>query len=532
VTARAIEERDGDLRVVATINGRTRSSIFVYLAADDAIPVAVADANLADPGARAKLLEGLPDGVDRDGAGRLLLRLAAGIAAEQIRLPSQKGSGNFAHAGTLPDPWPSPVDGETLLGEVIEALRRYVALLAPAIDTIALWVVHTYVVNAATFTPYLWVSSPAPQCGKSTLLDVLAYLANRAYRTDGISPAAMFRMIERDEPTLLIDEIDAMLRTGNGDDLRGVLNSGFKRGGQFVRCVGENLDPRPFATFCPKVLSGIGSLWPTVASRSIPIHMVRATPAERKRLSRLNGSVIETELHDCRRRLVRFADDAMAALVEADPDVPDALDARQADIWRPLLSIADVVGGSWPQRARTAALVMHAHSVATDVQDAGEIVLADVRDVFRALRAVRLSSGQIVEELGKMDARPWPEWTNGKPLTARGLARLLKQFGIEPKVMRIGMHTPRGYELTQFTDAFARYLSQESATSATSVAANELGAQMDRNAERSAQQGNSLCDNDVARVADGDEQGGGEEDDSDTDRRYLADERSGLAADT
>ena len=45
----------------------------------------------------------------------------------------------------------------------------------------------------------------------------------------------------------------------------------------------------------------------------------------------------------------------MQRLAEADPDVPDELHDRAADNWRPLLDIANAVGGDWPERARAAA---------------------------------------------------------------------------------------------------------------------------------------------------------------------------------
>jgi len=86
------------------------------------------------------------------------------------------------------------------------------------------------------------------------------------------------------------------------------------------------------------------------------------------------------------------------------------------------------------------------------------MLLGDLRRLFTGRRAARLPSAVIVEELGKLEERPWSEWRRGKPITARQLARQLESFSISPKKVRVGDQTLRGYELEQFEDAFSRYL--------------------------------------------------------------------------
>ncbi|HEX8944811.1 MAG TPA: hypothetical protein VF785_16845, partial [Gemmatimonadaceae bacterium] len=130
-----------------------------------------------------------------------------------------------------------------------------------ASEAIALWVAHTYVIDCADFTPYLWISSPARECGKSTLLELLAQLAHRAQLTGGITAAALYRRIDRLRPTMLLDELDAQLRSDAGESLRRVLNTGFARSGKMTICIGDAHEDKDFATFCPKVLAGIGRLW-------------------------------------------------------------------------------------------------------------------------------------------------------------------------------------------------------------------------------------------------------------------------------
>ncbi len=169
-----------------------------------------------------------------------------------------------------------------LLSILSEMVRRYIALAAAEADVIALWIVHTHCFEAAQSTPYLAITSAEKQCGKSRLLEFLELLVANPWLTGSVSAAVLYRTIDDLHPTLLLDESDATFN-GNrefGEALRGVLNSGHRRGGKASRCerAGENFVRRDFDTFCPKAIAGIGRLPDTVADRSIPIRLKRKLP--------------------------------------------------------------------------------------------------------------------------------------------------------------------------------------------------------------------------------------------------------------
>jgi len=147
----------------------------------------------------------------------------------------------------------------------------------------------------------------------------------------------------------------------------------------------------------------------------------------------------------------------VAQLHECDPVVPETLNDRAADNWRPLCAIAEVAGGDWPQR------VAHAISALTpqelDDETAGVLLLEDLYHLFTTAQTDRLTSEAVVAGLRQLEERPWSEWgRNEKPITATQVARLLRPFDIKPKSIRVGTGTPKGYEREQFTDAWARYL--------------------------------------------------------------------------
>lgn len=434
-------------------------------------PIAVDRVSLSVAAERDRVIEALPGGFAEyaDEAKALLMQLAAEVAATPlVESPAGTTSNSAAVQETALEPSPDAINGAELLTELADFIAWFVVLPTGAAEAIALWIVHTYLVDVSDFTPYLLVTSPVRECGKSTLLDLLVHLAWNARKTDGITPAALYRVIERDKPAMLMDEIDARLKSDGGEYLRGVLNSGFARGGRVTICAGDNNEPRDYSTFGPKVLAGIGRVWDTVTSRSIPIRLARADRAELAKLSRIRGDRIETTCRPFRRALLRWARDTRDLLRENDPEVPTSLGARQADVWRPLLAIADLAGGEWPAEARRAATTLY--SVADEEGDYGLLLLEDIRALFEASGAVALATEHVLAGLHKMEHRPWPEYRNDKPITARGLARLLSRFGVRPKTIRLGPETTaKGYERAHLAPVFKAYLPATTSASDLSV---------------------------------------------------------------
>jgi putative DNA primase/helicase len=351
-----------------------------------------------------------------------------------------------------PTPWPQPVDGEELLTEVAGVLKTYVVLQEAALHAVSLWIIHTYVFSTTMITPRLLLKSAEKRSGKTTLLLVIERMASRAIATANISPAALFRTIDLAAPTLLVDEADTFL--SENEELRGVINAGFMRGGQTIRVVGDDHLPRAFNCFAPVAIATIRRLPDTIEDRAIAIAMRRKTKNEaatRLRLDRL------TQLAPLASKIQRWANDNSAALETVDPAVPAALNDRAADCWRVLLAIADIIGGAWPECARSAATSLSADN--EDVETTGTMLLADLRDLFVARQQDELFSWEIAEALGKMETRPWPEWGRRRaPITVVQLARLLAHFKIRPGDVHRGTLHAKGYSAKQCQDAFERYL--------------------------------------------------------------------------
>jgi hypothetical protein len=385
----------------------------------------------------------------------------------------------------IPDfePWCTTVDGPALLEGLVRAIREYVVLSTCQADAVALWIVFTHAFEAFDFSPKLIISSPEKRSGKTRLVEVCDRVTRRPFFTSGISAAALLRVIERHAPTMLLDEIDAMMKgdAEMAEVLRGMINSGFTRAAaRFVKNVPTSdggFEPRAFSTWCPKLLAGIGKLPDTVVDRAIIIEMTRKRPEEKvRRLRSRDGR----ELQDLGRQAVRWVVDNFDILESADPEVPEQLNDRAADAWLPVLAIADAAGGEWPARARRAAIELSGSDAAETTR---EMLLHDIRDAFDKKSADRLASEDLVDYLIGHEERPWAEISRGKPLTKSGLAALLTPLKVKPVSIRLDDGRNRkGYYRCSFDDVFARYATSiQFRNVTTSQARNSAGFRENRN---------------------------------------------------
>lgn len=357
----------------------------------------------------------------------------------------------------------------SLLAAVITYIERFVVLGSDAQRVaLALWTLHTHALDAAYATPYLTVLSAEKQSGKTRLLEVLGTVVREPWLTVQPTEATLFRKINATQPTLLLDEVDAMFKGASErtEPLRALLNAGNRRGGTVSRCVGEggNLEVRDFAVFGAKVLSGIDNskLPDTVRDRSIAIRLRRKTgePVERWLPQR-----IESDARDLRDRLEDWAARATEALAEADPNLPDALPDRAAEAWWALFAIADQAGGDWPERARRAAVEL---SVPDDTEgdSIGVRLLASIREVFGDRDA--MASAALLDTLNALEEEPWGAWSDGRGLSGRDLGRLLRPFEIKSRAVRFGAEVAKGFKREQLEDAWARYVPGDSGHTVTS----------------------------------------------------------------
>jgi hypothetical protein len=222
--------------------------------------------------------------------------------------------------------------------------------------------------------------------------------------------------------------------------------------------------------YCAVALAGLGGLPDTILTRSVIIRMRRRAPdeqveARRRRIHARQGAEIGGQL-------AIWAEGVLENVIDEWAEVPAGVEDRDADVWEPLLAVADVAGGTWPKRARVAAVTLVAESKES-TPSLGVRLLSDLREVFDDTN--KLTTEAILKNLHAIDEAPWGDM-RGKPLNEIGLARRLRGYGIKPKSVRHGLgakDVSRGYAKEDFYDAWKRYLrrplSDEAVTPATSV---------------------------------------------------------------
>jgi hypothetical protein len=391
----------------------------------------------------------------------------AGARKEEVLQAVQTDS---AAVKTLPE----------LLQDTCGFLQRFIRFESDAQPiVIALWIAHCWSITAFDYTPYLHIGSPEKRSGKTQLLECLSYLTPQPWLTLSPSEAVLFRKIDKSQPTLLLDESDTLFAKGaSGKDdrreyIRALINSGFRRGATVTRCMGNNFEPQDFKVFCPKAFAGIGTLPDTIADRSIPIRLIRKSRGEmierlRERYARSLAQPIVDAFKVWSKR-----ENVIQSLRESRPGEIYELSDRQMDISEPLLAIAQMAGGDWPERAHKALVVLCTSE--NDDNALGTNLLTSSRDVFNRVNDEdgieteepldRIPTKELLDRLVKLETdAPWAHWweddlRNGNTRgPAARLAGLLKPFRIKARVIKMpDGSTARGYVRSDFEDAWNRY---------------------------------------------------------------------------
>jgi hypothetical protein len=340
------------------------------------------------------------------------------------------------------------VEPGELFAKVYDFLGRFVCYPSEHTHVAhALWVAHTHCMDAWESTPRLAALSPEPASGKTRLLEISALLVPNPVEAINVTPAYLFRKVGGEDglPTILFDEIDTVFgpRAKENEEIRALLNAGHRRGAMTGRCVvkGNTIETEDIPAYSAVALAGLGWLPDTILTRSVIIRMRRRHADEH--IESYRRRVHSPEGHQLRDALAAWAASVVDELAQAFPDMPEGVEDRDADVWEPLLAVADSIGGEWPRRARVSAV-----SLVSDAKEAepslGIRLLADCKTIFGEADA--MFTHVILKVLHDLPEAPWSD-LKGKPLNDRGLALRLRQYGVKSKQVRIVL---KGYERADF----------------------------------------------------------------------------------
>jgi len=379
-------------------------------------------------------------------------------------------------------------DHVEILSSLASYIRRFLVCNDHQLTILALWTLYTWCYNYFPTAAYLDIHSPGPQSGKSRCLkilyglcyqpDLIAGADSRTARHRLLRPCRMVEQIAAGKKTgphtFLFDDCHLALGTSERQPLLALLNSGSGIAHYSVMAA-------DYMVFGPKAFAASAPLPRSLASRCIPIKL------RRKKLSEKVDNFVPGKHHAVNqndtqnedglgegagafqlpRSLERWAEVNGEALQQANGDAitlfcadrPAGLSPAQQDCAEPLLRIADRMGGGWPQRARAAIAVLFnvpQHEPALQL-------LADIRDCFVSRdNPDRLATRDILAWLLNLDNRPWTTGTTRSVWNSnsgRRLGALLEPYGISSGTFSFGRKKLlKGYELSQFKDAWERYL--------------------------------------------------------------------------
>ncbi len=356
-----------------------------------------------------------------------------------------------------------------LLDRTEAFLRRYVALSEAQYIALSVWVAHAHALEATSTTPYLHVTSPEAESGKSRLLECFEPLTPRPLYAASMTPAVLFRAVQKLTPTLLVDEADNQMRDRETKgELLALFNAGYRRGAKAYRIGGKNRDDlQDFETFCAKVIAGLDDLVATLASRCLRIEMRRRGSEEH--VSDFFRQEAHAEAEPIRDALAIWGEQATEELRGARPDRLGVRD-RLEEALRLLVAIGELAGERWGTRTREALRELAGAKVDGALSERIQL-LTDVRQVFESHgNPSEITTADLLAGLIGLDEAPWRGWWGvehrkddelqvipskgaASKLSAKISPFKIKSRDIGPKEKR-----RKGYALADFADTWRRYL--------------------------------------------------------------------------
>jgi hypothetical protein len=320
-----------------------------------------------------------------------------------------------------------------IFDQVCGAFARHIDAKPHHVIGLSLWALHTHIFRKYNKSPRLAIISPVPNCGKSTVLNILNSMVLNPERIIDPTTATTFRLAGTH--TLLLDEVDNINLMKS---MRAILNNGHEVGG-FVPRTGKDGEVIKYPVYGPLALASIGRLPVTLMSRSIIIPMHRSN-AQREIFNPRDAFYSE--------EIARWAE---RVNLDPNPTLPEQIKGRDADKWRPLIAIGNAVDRS--MMAYEAMSEFYKEKIVPDIK---ESLLSDIQQVFTDTQTDILTTDMLLDGLRSLEYSD-VDWSEHQ-LTKTKIARVLREFQIENRVHRYQGGTPtRCWFAVDFEEMWSRY---------------------------------------------------------------------------
>lgn len=341
--------------------------------------------------------------------------------------------------------------GQELVKRIAAWLEMYVWFPTKGQSTIvALWVLHSWMLDSFSSTPYLCVTARTKRAGKTTLLELLAAVTRNGTLLGTMRPAAVARLLHGmdGKATLCFDEMEGLSR-GTLGDVRSILTTGYRRGSLHIVSSGDKV--KGFKTFGAKAFALIGDLGDVIRDRAIIIRLQRA--GRDAKVQEYGNPAVREKAHA---EAAELAAEASAwSKMHGKPAYvsPEFLHGREAEIWLPIWTLAHHAGLVPAELDEVASAMVDISAIKKedtaqwmalaedaerdqDEADSAEQLLIDAKSVLGELET-KVRSQELVDRLRALPKAPWRTW-RGNGLDVITMAALLSRFGVEPKSLRFG----------------------------------------------------------------------------------------------
>ena len=320
-------------------------------------------------------------------------------------------------------------------------------------DAIAVWIIGSYLMDHWSRFPKVLIVSPERECGKTTALQAIELFAKNTKLASSITPSAVYRLIEQEAPTLLIDEADLTLR--QNEELQAIVNAGHTRRGA-VKLISHKVPsgngvPVEMSLWCPQVIAGIGEFNDTLTSRSIVIGLRRKGINED--VSYLSDGLYD-ELLPFREKLMTCVEEIESEQLLQAPPMPIEAVNRVGDNWMPLFQIAALAGKVWIGKITDAFEELEVQRKQFGAIPTSSDLMTDIREVLKGYIGPEVPSSELLQKLLALSEGDWHRANNGREITSKWLVAKLRPYGIVPRRRASG----NVYLLPDLMDAFTRYL--------------------------------------------------------------------------
>lgn len=329
-----------------------------------------------------------------------------------------------------------------ILDAIETLLRKHLVLPSQEeADATVVWVAASWLADSFDAFPRIYFTSGEYGSGKSEAMMTVLRMTRKHYQMVGVTPAILLRVIDDSEkpPVLGLDEADEVFgkagSNGGKGEVKQILNAGYKKGGTVLRARGQD-GYHEYDCFAPVALAGVGRLPSALMTRSVTIRMRK--PVEGQTFVPYRERVHQPFFDSVREALDKWSGKVSRKLGTNFPELPDGIKLRDAEVWEPLITVADLADGSdWSERVRRAAVMLTNRTDHTEAVPAGTQLVKTLARMFRD--SDRVAQSQVAEELG---------WTT------RDVGKLAREMELHPVSVSVNGSIAKGFKKEHYEELF------------------------------------------------------------------------------